>query len=157
MVRLDTRPGHRRRVPQRLFSRHSKEVVAHALGVLVDPVHLQRGALGPRATVATNLDLAVASAKLDRLSLGAHHRDDALAVAALRVRDDADALREATVDDPELQARTASGVTTLVTTSVGVTTLVTCATRRTTVVFFKKYSWLSADFQVEDIYRHLPI
>ena len=49
------------------------------------------------------------------------------------------------------------GVTTLVTTSVGVTTLVTCVTRRTTVVFFKKYSWLSADFQVEDIYRHLPI
>ena len=63
MVRLDTRPGYRRRVPQRLFSRHRKEVVAHALGVLVDPVHLQRGALGPRATVATNLGLAVASAK----------------------------------------------------------------------------------------------
>ena len=49
MVRLDTRPGYRRRVPQRLLSRHRKEVVAHALGVLVDPVHLQRGALGPRA------------------------------------------------------------------------------------------------------------
>ena len=68
MVRLDTRPGYRRRVPQRLLSRHRKEVVAHALGVLVDPVHLQRGALGPRATVATNLGLAVARRYLPTLT-----------------------------------------------------------------------------------------